>query len=104
MQDSINGLDAASLIGDYAVGPPERRALGFGICETVRVLPSFRGLELYGWAQGLPGLLTEDFTTKAVVFETDPPVPRLTRVSMPYYTTPGSRAGRKAKAQTSNLT
>jgi len=90
LQDGINGLDAASLIGDYAVGPRRGELSDSEFAETVRVLPSFRGLELYGWAQGLPGLLTEDFTTKAVVFETDPPVPRLTRVSLPYYTTPGS--------------
>lgn len=51
--------------------------------QLLCVVPSVRGIELYGWAQGLPGLTVDSFLTMANVFATDPPVPRLTKVAFP---------------------
>jgi hypothetical protein len=52
------------------------------------VVPSVRGIELYGWAQGLPGFTIDMFLAKAEVFATDPPIPRLTKVAFPALPTP----------------
>lgn len=50
---------------------------------VLRVYPTVRGFELYGWAQGLNGLTINNFATEAVAFETEPPIPRLMKVSFP---------------------
>lgn len=51
--------------------------------QLLSVMPSLRGVELYGWAQGLPGLTMNSFLATAEVFATDPPVPRLTNIAFP---------------------
>ncbi len=51
--------------------------------DLVRVTPSITGLELYGWAQGLPGLSARGFASKAQAFELTAAIPRLSSVSFP---------------------
>jgi hypothetical protein len=51
--------------------------------ELVRVTPSTAGLELYGWAQGLPGLSPRGFASKARVFEIADAIPRPSSVGFP---------------------
>jgi hypothetical protein len=51
--------------------------------ELVRVIPSIMGLELYGWAQGLPGLSPRSFASKAELFDLEGAIPRLSFVVFP---------------------
>jgi hypothetical protein len=51
--------------------------------HLVRAQPSIVGMELYGWAQGLPGLLASEFIAQAEPFDTNPPVPRLDGAYLP---------------------
>jgi hypothetical protein len=51
--------------------------------NTVRVIPSITGIELYGWAQGLPGMAPRNFASKAQVFDLDDAIPRLSSVTFP---------------------
>ena len=50
---------------------------------VVRVMPSIAGLELYGWAQGLPGLPPRSFASRAQPFDLEEPIPRLSAVAFP---------------------
>jgi hypothetical protein len=82
---SILGLVRVGLLDDlYGMGSRNSIA-GFGpeshFESLLRVRPSVVGLELYGWAQGLPGLSPIDFLSKAVVFG-DQLVPRLEKVEL----------------------
>lgn len=47
------------------------------------VQPSFAGIELYGWALGLPGLTPNEFSTKARVLEPTPRLPRIGECYLP---------------------
>ena len=49
----------------------------------VRVIPSIAGLDLYGWAQGLPGLPPRSFASKAQPFDSDEAIPRLSAIAFP---------------------
>lgn len=51
--------------------------------ERLRVAPSVAGLELYGWAQGLPGLAPREFASRARVFGVEAALPRLRSVTFP---------------------
>lgn len=51
--------------------------------EFVRVTPSTAGLELYGWAQGLPGLSPRSFAAQARVFDVAAGIPRPSSVGFP---------------------
>lgn len=55
---------------------------------------SYQGLELYGWAQGVPGLSFQDFATRAQVFAEDE-IPPLTMIAFPKLKPPsdGNRPG-----------
>jgi len=48
--------------------------------DVVRVVPSIMGIELYGWAQGLPGLSPRGFASKAQPFDLEDAIPRLSSV------------------------
>jgi hypothetical protein len=86
---AIIGLAGANLIDDsYALGRSRRLlSKGAGVrssfAMTLEVRPSRQGIELYGWAQGLPGLLPAEFTSKAVPFDLGDPISRLTKVNLP---------------------
>jgi hypothetical protein len=90
---AIYGLIGAGLLSqDYAYGSGRKRfsvAAKTGVVARSRfervliVSPSPSGMELYGWAQGLPGLLPFQFTSKALPFELADPIPRLMRVDFP---------------------
>src|SRR6266702_117638 len=85
IQDAILGLCWLGLIDEssYAIG--NRSSSIFmrdsPFEELLSIQPTIRGFELYGWAQGLPGLSVSEFAAKAVVLDTKPPVPRPTRIS-----------------------
>jgi hypothetical protein len=51
--------------------------------EQLRVIPSITGLELYGWAQGLPGLSPRTFASLAQAFDLAEFIPRLGAVIFP---------------------
>jgi hypothetical protein len=73
MNHAIGGLTRVGLLDDSF--------LGHG--EVVRVTPSIMGLELYGWAQGLPALPARGFAAKAQLFEITDAIPRPRSVSFP---------------------
>jgi hypothetical protein len=88
---------AGLLVGD--IGADENDAMGHAIggliragmlddnflCNdsVVRVTPSSTGLELYGWAQGLPGVSPRAFASKARRFDTADAIPRPSSVRFP---------------------
>jgi hypothetical protein len=51
--------------------------------NVLTVRPSVAGMELYGWAQGLPGLVPTAFIREALPFDVDPPLARLHAVVLP---------------------
>lgn len=85
---SVLGLIRIGLLGDtYAIGDreglsvldPEPR-----FAEVLRARPTPVGLEMYGWAQGLPGLTSQAFLSKAEVFALEY-IPRLVQVDVHYH-------------------
>jgi hypothetical protein len=80
LNHSIYGLVTAGLIGDYWWDSRKRsnflsKRLPFS--SSLGVAPTPTGLELYGWAQGLPGITPFEFPKKAKAFDTEPPIPRI---------------------------
>jgi hypothetical protein len=73
LSHGFGGLTRVGLLDDYF------------LCNGrfVRVTPSITGLELYGWAQGLPGLSPRDFASKARPFEITDAIPRPSSVTFP---------------------
>lgn len=64
----------------------------------VRVVPSIMGIELYGWAQGLPGLSPRGFASKARPFDLVDAIPRPSAVTFPNVPEPADpepQAGRR---------
>jgi hypothetical protein len=82
---SIPGLIRVGLLeDDYTIGPRENAGQPDPQFDhLLRVRPSVMGLELYGWAQGLPGLSPGDFQSKATVFDLENPIPRLDSAMLP---------------------
>jgi len=80
---AITGLQAADLLTDTACGPRSDIAQDSPFEHVLRAAPTMRGCELYGWAQGLPGLLAGEFTSKAEVFNVEPAIPRLENAALP---------------------
>ena len=86
---AIIGLAGANLIDNsYAMGASRKRFVkGVNIRSSFPMVlearPSRQGIELYGWAQGLTGIVPMEFTSKAAPFDLDDPIPRLTRVNLP---------------------
>lgn len=85
---AIIGLVHLGLISDdFVIGDPIYLPARYHCRPPFEQLlitsPSMRGIELYGWAQGLPGLTADKFPTEAKVFATDPPIPRLTQIIFP---------------------
>jgi hypothetical protein len=73
MSHAIGGLARARLLDETF----------FYNGELLRVIPSIMGLELYGWAQGLPGLSPRGFASQAQFFDLDDALPRLSFVTFP---------------------
>src|SRR5450755_201642 len=82
---AIPGLIRVGLLeNEYYIGPRENAGEPDARFEhLLRVMPSVIGLELYGWAQGLPGLSPGDFPAKAVAFDLEDAIPRLAGVLFP---------------------
>lgn len=81
---AIPGLQAVGLVGGSSCGSRSEIAPDSAFEEVLRVQPSIRGCELYGWAQGLPGLVASGFTSKAQVFGTEPAIPRIQNAALPW--------------------
>jgi hypothetical protein len=84
LSDAIHGLLRAGLLdNEFSYGPrSEPLTKNSPFENVVRVSPSPSGMELYGWAQGLPGLTSYEFPSMAQPFELEVPLPRLTRVAL----------------------
>ena len=82
MNHAIIGLENAGLIGsDY--GFSNKPVASNLLKRPMRVNPSYLGIELYGWALGLPDLHPSEFPSRAQVFDIDDPIPRLKGVLLP---------------------
>jgi len=68
--------------------------------SLVRVISSITGMELYGWAQGLPGLSPRSFASKAQPFGLDAGIPRLSSVSFPSLPEQPGASRQEAEADT----
>lgn len=73
MSHAIGGLVRVGLLDDKF----------FYNDKLVKVMPSIMGLELYGWAQGLPGLSPRRFASKAQLIDLEDAIPRLSSVTFP---------------------
>jgi hypothetical protein len=84
MTNSIIGLVRIGLLdGEYSFGPRDQENAPDSPYEQVlRVRPSVSGAELYGWAQGVAGLAADEFASRAVPFEVDPPILRLVNIRL----------------------
>lgn len=81
---SIVGLHRDGLVGEeYAHGGREPDSHDSPYALVLNVRPSPAGMELYGWAQGLPGLTPQAFNIDALPFDAEPPVARLTTAMLP---------------------
>jgi hypothetical protein len=82
---AIVGLHRQGLVNSYRQGEVPEEVWGWRepYPRFLYVSPSFSGLELYGWAQGLSGLTPEAFVLEALAFDVDPPLPRLRSVTIP---------------------
>jgi hypothetical protein len=89
---AIPGLIRVGLLeNEYYIGPRENASEPDARFEhLLRVMPSVIGLELYGWAQGLPGLAPGDFPARAVAFELEEAIPHLTGVLLPNLPAPAA--------------
>jgi hypothetical protein len=88
MSHAVGGLIRVGLLGDSFLYNG----------RLVRVTPSIMGLELYGWAQGLPGLSPRGFASKAQLFEITTAIPRPNSVGfpkLPEHAKPMEHAGRR---------
>jgi hypothetical protein len=83
---AIPGLIRVGLLeNEYYIGPRENTGEPDARFEhLLRVMPSVIGLELYGWAQGLPGLSPGDFPAKALAFDLAEEIPRLVGILLPH--------------------
>jgi hypothetical protein len=86
LNHSIAGLARMGLINEkywwVSHGKLDFIALGRPFKRTLSVQATPTGLELYGWAQGLPGVTQFDFPSMALPFDTEPPIPRLSRIKL----------------------
>jgi hypothetical protein len=76
LRHSMFGLSRAGLINDsWYYGSGDSVASGF-----LRVIPTGRGIELYGWVLGVTDLLPRNFVSRAVTLEIPDEIPRLETV------------------------
>jgi hypothetical protein len=90
---TITGLVRHGLLEDeWAYGPANQLNLDRiqGDEAVLAVMPSVAGIELFGWAQGLPGMSAQLFPVVATSTELDPPLPRLGGVTLPRLSQPES--------------
>lgn len=80
---AIIGLEAANLLTNSSCMPRSGVAPGSPFEYVLQAAPTMRGCDLYGWAQGLSGLMAGEFTSKAEVFDVVPAIPRLENVALP---------------------
>ena len=80
---AIIGLHRQGLIESYVEGERGPNLPDAPYPLFLAVTPSPSGQELYGWAQGLPGLTPEAFVLEALPFDVDPPLPGLRSAVLP---------------------
>jgi hypothetical protein len=80
---SIVGLVRVGLLdSNYSYGTAASLPVDSNFEMVMSVGPSVMGLELYGWAQGLSGLSPADFIHKAVPFDPEEAIPRLSKIEL----------------------
>ena len=81
---AIVGLHRQGLVQDqYAHGSREPDSPDSPYPLVLNVGPSAAGMELYGWAQGLPGLTPQTFILEALPFDVEPPLAHLQTAMLP---------------------
>ncbi|MBC7631271.1 hypothetical protein [Aeromicrobium sp.] len=81
---AIVGLHRQGLVQDqYAHGGREPDSPDSPYPLVLNVAPSAAGMELYGWAQGFPGLTPQAFILEALPFDVEPPLARLQTAMLP---------------------
>ncbi len=88
LNHSITGLIRSGLLEDnHAYGTKETLGTQSGVNDSpyetlLMVAPTVAGFELYGWAQGVPGMTPREFVISARPFAEDE-IPRLANVALP---------------------
>jgi hypothetical protein len=81
---AIVGLQRQGLVEQqYASGHRDPDSPDSPYPLVLNVGPSHAGIELYGWAQGLPGLTPSAFLLEALPFDVEPPLARLHTAMLP---------------------
>lgn len=81
---AIVGLQRQGLVEQqYASGRRDPDSPDSPYPLVLNVGPSHAGIELYGWAQGLPGLTPSAFLLEALPFDVEPPLARLHTAMLP---------------------
>jgi hypothetical protein len=82
---AIIGLLRSGLLGmGYSYGPRgPNNSPEAPYTSVLTTHPSPAGMELYGWAQGVPGFTPSAFVREALPFDVDPPLPRLHNCLLP---------------------
>lgn len=78
---TTTGLAANDLIDDTWIFGETSKMLGAqqqcSFTNALRVHPTITGVELFGWAQGLPGLTVDEWTSQPSIVNPDEAMPRL---------------------------
>ena len=84
---TTTGLAANDLIDEAWIYGETSKILGAqqqcSFSNSLRVHPTITGVELFGWAQGLPGLTVDEWTKRASIVDQDDTIPRLQHVGLP---------------------
>lgn len=82
---TVPALHRLGLIQEYAWGRAEEmpgKGSGSPFPRVITAAPTIQGIELYGWAQGMPGMQPRTFLTSAEVFAEEE-IPRPKQVAFP---------------------
>lgn len=82
---SIVGLIRVGLLDEsYSFGATKNlEHVSSNFDSVLEVNLSVMGMELYGWAQGLPGLSAQEFISKAIPFDPESTIPRFGNIEFP---------------------
>jgi len=85
LSHAIVGLERVGLLESrFTFGPKNvENGPNSAFANVITVRPSVMGLELYGWAQGLPGMTPQEFIMFAEPFDAEEVIPRIKNVEFP---------------------